>query len=270
MISYEDLKGKRFGKLVVLDRVDSKWKCICDCGNITFANASNLKSGNTKSCGCLTKTKDLTNMRFGRLVAIKRITPDGSKRPIWLCKCDCGNQCKVGGYDLRVGHTRSCGCLLRDRMKFLNRKHGLSNTRLYDTWIHMKRRCYDETNSHYKSYGARGIKICDEWLNDKDGFVNFYNWAMSNGYKEDLTIERIDVNGDYCPENCEWIPSYLQSLNRQTSLRTKDGYSVGRICYDRNLDYNKILECLRKLNFNATKNELIDEYLHTFPPIKTK
>ncbi len=272
-----DLTGKSFGDLVVIEEINDRckksvmWKCRCKCGNIINVSSGNLLSGNSKSCGCRNRTKDLTNMRFGKLVALYRTTEIGSRRPMWMCKCDCGNLCEVGRYDLESGGTRSCGCLARDHARKLNFKHGLSNSRLYSIWRHMKQRCYDVSNVKYKNYGARGIKICDEWNSEVDGYVNFYNWAMSHGYKEDLTIERIDVNDDYCPENCEWIPLKYQAFNKVSTPRTIDGYSIPKICYDRDLDYKKMLLCLNKfVDRKATKNELLAMYLNTFPPIKTK
>lgn len=132
----------------------------------------------------------------------------------YLCKCSCGKEKVIQAHRLVDGHTTSCGCKKQDRFYKIITKHGLSKTRLNHTYRHMKDRCYNPKCNSYKSYGARGIKMCDEWLND---FVAFYNWALANGYKEDLTIERVDVNGDYCPENCTWIPMGDQAKNRQNS-----------------------------------------------------
>lgn len=166
---------------------------------------------------------DITGQRYGRLVAIERaenrVSKSGKIRARWLCKCDCGNEKIVLLDDLRGGHTNSCGCLGDENRRNSNRSHGMTKTRIYHEWSSMKSRCYHKKNKSYKRYGGRGISVCSEWKND---FIAFYNWAMANGYCDDLTIERKDVNGNYCPENCCWIPSKEQAKNRRTTLRTKD------------------------------------------------
>lgn len=152
---------------------------------------------------------DLTGMRFGRLVAMYRSKKDCAVT-IWHCVCDCGKEVDVRAGHLRNGHTQSCGCMHREMVTENNRKHDMSKTRLYTIWSNMKSRCMDPKNPKYKSYGGRDIKVCDEWL---DSTV-FFQWALSNGYRDDLTIDRIDVNGDYEPDNCRWVGTKEQSLNR--------------------------------------------------------
>ena len=109
------------------------------------------------------------------------------------------------------GHTQSCGCLHKDMLLTRNHVHGLSNTRLYDVWQNMKKRCFNKKRKQYKDWGGRGITICDPWMD----FFGFSQWALSNGYRDDLTIERKDNNGNYCPENCTFIPIGMQSKNRR-------------------------------------------------------
>ena len=165
----------------------------------------------------MTKVKDLTNQRFGKLIVIERVENNKKGNAQWLCKCDCGNKKIVTGINLRRKHVQSCGCLRLEKISGSNcclYKHGKTNSRLYTTWHNMKERCLNKKNSRYKYYGARGIKICDEWKND---FMNFYNWAISNGYKDNLTIDRINVNGNYEPLNCRWITIKQQCNNRRNN-----------------------------------------------------
>ena len=145
----------------------------------------------------------LVGQKFGKLTVLNI---NKRKKVYCICKCDCGKITQTRKDSLLNGHTKSCGCLQKDTAKKLKTKHNLVKTRIYHIWINMKRRCVS-TN---KYYGGRGIKICNEWLSD---FMNFYNWAMANGYSDKLTIDRIDVNGNYEPKNCRWVDMKVQSNN---------------------------------------------------------
>lgn len=148
------------------------------------------------------KVKDLIGSRFGRLIVICRAPNDSMGRTVWRCKCDCGNIKDIRSTNLCEGLIKSCGCL----------RHGLRNTRLYTIWSHMKQRCENPRSNRFRLYGARGIKVCSEWRND---FKRFYDWAMSNGYSDDLSIDRIDGDGNYEPQNCRWATVSEQNKNRR-------------------------------------------------------
>lgn len=157
---------------------------------------------------------DLTGQRYGRLTVIDR---DYSKKTTaWKCLCDCGNYTIVTTKNLRQKgfSTKSCGCLNKEG----NPIHKQAGTRIYNIYQSMKRRCYNATDEHFKYWGARGITVCDEWLG-KDGFIHFYEWAIKNGYKKDLSIDRINNDGNYCPENCRWATAYEQVHNRRKNKK---------------------------------------------------
>lgn len=158
-------------------------------------------------------SKDLTNQTFGRLIVIQRaeshITVGGQKVARWLCQCECGNRIIVRGSQLSSGKTQSCGCLRNDRVKEKICTHNSSNSRLYHIWSHMKQRCENPNVERYPNYGGRGIKVCEEWRN----FETFKEWAVTHGYNENLTIDRINTNKDYCPDNCRWTSWKTQANN---------------------------------------------------------
>lgn len=153
---------------------------------------------------------DITGQKIGKLTPIKYLGRIDHKA-YWKCKCDCGNYVTKDHYSLLRGSVTSCGCLRKSK-DCKNYRHGLCNHRTYRIYNGMKQRCFNNNNPDYKNYGARGITICDEWLGE-DGFVNFYNWAMDNGYNDSLSIDRKNNNGNYCPENCRWIDKKTQQNN---------------------------------------------------------
>lgn len=156
---------------------------------------------------------DLTGRRFGRLTVIEEGGRDNFRQALWKCKCDCGNEVDVRGYSLRVGNTQSCGCLQKEKNLELRTTHGQCHSRLYNIWCGIRNRCSLPSTSCYKYYGARGIKVCEEW-ND---FPVFMEWALSHGYADNLTIDRIDIDGNYCPENCRWITIQEQQRNKRSN-----------------------------------------------------
>ena len=140
------------------------------------------------------KFHDLTGQKFGKLTVIEHKGKNAHKHTLWLCRCECGNKIIIRSGDLVTGSTKSCGCSRQESLK----KHGKRNTRLYNIWANMIQRCTNQNIPAYKNYGARGIVVCDEW---HKSFASFYEWATTHGYSDELTIERIDVNGNYAPEN---------------------------------------------------------------------
>lgn len=167
---------------------------------------------------------DYTGKRFGYLTVVKRLENAKSDNSTytetkWLCKCDCGKFVVRRKNDLIREHKNplSCGCVKRHTKA----KHGYSHTKIHNKWLAMKDRCYCKNDLQYKNYGGRGIKVCDEWLG-KDGAKNFIEWALANGWNaaesRKLTIDRIDVNGDYCPDNCRLVDNKVQQNNKTTNV----------------------------------------------------
>ena len=176
------------------------------------------KNKNQKYCSiqCNGKSKEINiiGKKYGRLTVIEKIKDNKNKYSMCKCICDCGNKCIVNIANVKSGHTKSCGCLQKETIGDINKKHGKRNTRLYDIWCGIKVRCYNKNDKNYKNYGGRGITICQEWFNN---FINFYNWSMANGYTDDLSIDRIDVNGNYEPSNCRWVDRKTQNRNTRTN-----------------------------------------------------
>lgn len=171
---------------------------------------------------------EMKGKKFGKLIVIEYAGQKSRRRTMWKCICDCGNIVVVDGTHLRDGHTKSCGCLSIERISKLNYKNGLSNTKLQYTYNNMKNRCYRVKGRNYNNYGGRGIKLCDEW-NGKDGFENFCRWACESGYKDGLTLDRMDNNMGYSPNNCRWVDRYTQGNNKRNNRFVKINGEIGTV-----------------------------------------
>ena len=208
----------------------------------------------------MARKHDITNQRFGRLTALY-IVPNNTYRTRWHCVCDCGNTKDVLQQNLLNGHVKSCGCFLSERnserITEYNRTighetHGETKSRLYRIWVSMKTRCFYKNADSYKNYGGRGITICKEWQNS---FDSFRLWATSNGYSDKLTLDRIDVDGNYCPQNCRWVSMSVQELNKRISQRNtsgktgvsfskKDNRWIAYISFDKQFHYLGSFKCV--------------------------
>lgn len=256
---YKDITGMKFNHLtaVRLIRIEPKssiWEFECDCGKKIIRRASNIttKNSRTKSCGHLNEKgspkENLVGQKFNRLTVIKYIGSSERRKNRWLCKCDCGKLVKVETSHLKDGSTKSCGCFNQERIGDFNRKTGQTNTRLHYVYLNMLNRCYRKNSYSYKYYGGRGIHVCPEWQGEH-GFENFYKWALESGYDKEAkrgecTLDRINVDGNYDPDNCRWVDLHTQANNKRTNRHIKINGEIGTVANmarKYNLNYGVLL-----------------------------
>ena len=245
--------GEKFGKLTVIkfdhkEHNRSYYRCKCDCGTEKVIRGTSLTNGTTKSCGCLIhdqhnkRNKEIKpGTKFGKLTVVKSIYKD--KKIYYSCKCDCGNETTVLGTSLINGNTKSCGCYQKE----FSKTHGMKKTNFYIIWQQMKQRCLNPNHTYYKDYGKRGITVCQRWLdsfeNFRDDMYESYQEHIKQFGKRNTSIDRIDVNGNYCPENCRWATCKEQVENRRITILVRENknhpwQSLRSWCEEHNENYN--------------------------------
>lgn len=224
-----DLTNRKFGKLLAIQPSGNKyntnilWECACDCGNIVERTTSQLKRGRSTHCGC-GSIKNLKGMTFGKLTVVRESGRHAkSRKVLWECLCSCGNYTVTTGDTLQSGNTSSCGCGLV--------KHGLHKHTLYRTWSDMIRRCHEPNSTAYEYYGGRGIVVCDEWKSSVEKFIQDVEEILGEKPSPSHTLDRIDTNLGYQPDNVRWASKSEQIMNsrkRKNSSSTYRGVSLDK------------------------------------------
>ncbi|BAQ14673.1 hypothetical protein CBB2_2563 [Clostridium botulinum] len=202
------------------------------------------------------KLIDLTGKKFGKLIVIER--DYSSKRTKWICKCKCGKIKSIQAGHLMSGSTTSCGCYQKEKAREANKVHGFTKTSLHNRWKSIKQRCLNPNSQRYKDYGARGITICEEWLD----FEKFHEWAIKNGYEENLTLDREDNDRGYCPDNCRWVDYKTNERNRRITVKIED-MTLGEIAEKNGFEYKTIVSRYFEL-LNSKQEITIDKLVRRY------
>lgn len=211
----------------------------------------------------LFRCHDLTGQKFGRLTVIRLDESRQTRKTYWICQCECGGIKSARSDSLLCGAIKSCGCMKKEQDKSnltANHSHKQSGTRLYRIWQGMKKRCNNINTACYDRYGGRGIKVCEEWNNS---FESFFEWAMNNGYSKELTIDRIDNNGNYEPNNCKWSTNQEQCNNRRSNIKITIGNATKTLtewCNIFEVDYNTVLS-----RYKRYPDQTIEELFSPIP-----
>lgn len=248
----EDLIGKKYGNLTIIGSAPYSSRksilCKCDCGNIVSKHQSLVLNGTRTSCGKCDYVQVKIGDTFGRWIVIGIAEKDkNSYHKKWKCQCSCENHTilDVDEQNLKRGLSLSCGCLIAEMASKNNTIHGETHTRLHNIWCSMRERCVNPNCKAYKDYGGRGITICKEW----EEYIPFRDWALSHGYKENLSIDRIDVNGNYEPSNCRWATAKEQCNNKRNTIRIpykNEKYTASDLSQMFNIKPNEIRRLYKK------------------------
>ena len=294
MAKRKDITGNTYGYLTAIefdhfDGKNSHWKFRCKCGNTVVRSMKKIKESKTPSCGCYMteiiqkaeekrqqekaiveqrkrynkensiRNRDLSGEKYGKLEVIKRLEKKDDAKSEYLCKCDCGNSViKTQKYLINKSSNLSCGCGRKNASLGFGDK---SRKRLYSIYKNMINRCHNKNNPNYKYYGGKGVFVYKLWI-EEGGFERFYQWAIKNGYSDDLSIDRIDVNGNYTPQNCRWADWETQANNKTNNIRIEIGgevISLKHFCDIYDLNYNYAQKILHNYSVFSGKY-ILDTY----------
>lgn len=254
-----EIIGKTFNRWHVdsfayTKRWEHYYNCTCSCGTKKIVNGRNIIKGKSLSCGCFLKEAshercflDRKGKKYNSLTCIRWERRD--KEIYWLCRCDCGNETWVKGSNLTSGAVKSCGCA----GAHVNRIHGMSHTRLHGIWSKMQSRCFNPKDEAFKYYGIRGITVCDEWLGTQ-GFINFMNWSLEHGYESNLSIDRIDNDKGYYPNNCRWTTQSVQCRNTRINphyILNGETYTCADLAEKYEINYSVLHQRLKVLRWSV-------------------